>query len=466
MDPQDPRPTLSRSLGLAPELSPKPGSKRVFLRTFGCQMNDYDSGKLRALLAKDGYATTDEMGEADLIIVNTCSVREKPEQKLHSFLGEAFAVKRRRGGRATVAVAGCVAQQEGEKLLARYRELDLVFGPDAVPGIVAMVEASKRAPVVDTQFLEASDYVFTDELDPTAKERVSAFVTIQKGCDNKCTFCIVPMTRGPELSRPSGDILTEVRALAAGSVREITLIGQNVNSYGLKVDGEKTFAELLYAVAAVPGVERIRYTTSHPRDMGDDVVQAYRDLPQLTSHLHLPVQSGSDRVLRRMKRFYTRDRYRELVHALREARPDLALSTDVIVGFPGETDEDFEETLSLLDELRFHTSFSFKYSPRPNTSALKLLEREEAVPEEVAQARLLRFQERQRIISLEENQRMEGQVYPLLVEGPSRHDEGVLCGRTSTFKMVNFPGDLSLVGQTVPVRVTRAFTNSLRGEPV
>ncbi len=460
---------LARTLPLAAPIEGGPlaangPTKRVFVRTFGCQMNDYDSGKLRAILARDGYAPTDEMSEADLIIVNTCSVREKPEQKLHSFLGEAFAVKRRRKSLTTVAVAGCVAQQEGERLLARYRELDLVFGPDAVPGIVRMVEASKKAPVVDTQFLDAEDYVFSSEVDPMAQARVSAFVTIQKGCDNKCTFCIVPFTRGPELSRPSAEILAEVRALADSGVREITLIGQNVNSYGLKVPGEKTFAELLYAVAALPGVERIRYTTSHPRDMGEDVVQAYRDLPQLTSQLHLPVQSGSDRVLRRMKRFYTRDRYLQLVDALVGARPDLSLSTDIIVGFPGETDEDFAETLSLLERLRFHASFSFKYSARPNTAALKLLEREETVPDEVAQERLLAFQSRQRVISLEENQRLEGQRLDVLVEGPSRHDEGVICGRTSGFKMVNFPGDISLVGQIVPVVITRAFTNSLRGE--
>ena len=443
-----------------------PTLKKVFVRTFGCQMNVYDTGKMRALLAQDGYAPTEQMDDADLVIVNTCSIREKPEQKLHSFLGEAFAIKRRAERRVTVAVAGCVAQQEGRTLLDRYDQLDLVFGPDAVPGIVKLVAESERAPVLDTDFLDADDYVFAQDLDPGSVGQLSAFVTIQKGCDNKCTFCIVPTTRGGELSRPSGEIIDEVRRLAATGVQEITLIGQNVNSYGLKVPGEKTFAQLLYAVAAVPGVARIRYTTSHPRDMGPDVVQAYRDLPELTSHLHLPVQSGSDRVLKRMKRYYTRARYLSLVDALRSARPDLVLTTDIIVGFPGETDEDFEETMSLLEEVRFHTAFSFKFSPRPGTPALRLLDRDEAVPPEVAQARLVRYQDRQRELSLAFNRALEGTVQRVLVEGPSRHDEGVICGRTSTFKMINFPGEPSQVGQHVDVRVLRAFTNSLRGEQV
>jgi tRNA-2-methylthio-N6-dimethylallyladenosine synthase len=441
-------------------------SRRVFVRTFGCQMNVYDTGKMKALLAREGYEPTEDIGEADLIIANTCSVREKPEQKLHSFLGEAFALKRRSAAPLTVAVAGCVAQQEGQRLLDRYPALDLVFGPDAIPRIGRMVSEAKGRPVLDTQFLDADDYVFAPDLDPDSVGQVSAFVTIQKGCDNKCTFCIVPATRGPELSRPSAQILLEVRGLVERGAREVTLIGQNVNSYGLKVPGEKTFAQLLYAVAEIPGVERIRYTTSHPRDMGPDVVQAYRDLPQLASHLHLPVQSGSDRVLRRMKRYYTREHYLRVAADLLDARPDLALTTDIIAGFPGEESEDFEATMSLLEELRFHGAFSFKYSVRPDTPAIRLLEREQGVPEEEAQARLERFQERQRQISLEHNRSLEGEVVEVLVEGPSRHDEGVICGRTSTFKTVNFPGELSQVGRMVSVRVTRAFTHSLRGEAV
>jgi tRNA-2-methylthio-N6-dimethylallyladenosine synthase len=274
----------------------------------------------------------------------------------------------------------------------------------------------------------------------------------------------VPTTRGAEASRPSAEIIDEVRALTDTGVREITLIGQNVNSYGLKFGGERTFAQLLYAVSDVPGVERIRYTTSHPRDMGPDVIQAYRDLPKLTSHLHLPVQSGSSAVLRRMKRFYTRERYLEVVAQLRDARPDIVLSTDFIVGFPGETDADFEETMTLLDEVAFEASFSFKYSPRPGTPALRLLK--EKVPPEVAQARLVRLQARQRDISRLAHEQMAGQVHKVLVEGPSKYDEAVVCGRTDTFKMVNFPGTMDLVGHTVPVSIIAGFTNSLRGEQI
>ncbi len=445
--------------------------RKVYIRTFGCQMNVYDTGKMKAQLARDGYAETEVLDEADLVIVNTCSVREKPELKVHSFLGEARKLKRERRGELTIAVAGCVAQQEGRKLLDRYPDLDLVFGPDAVPRIRQMVAQSlegrgRAEQILDTDFLDADDYIFSPEIDPAAEARVGGFVTIQKGCDNKCTFCIVPATRGAELSRPSAEIVAEVRALVARGVQEITLLGQNVNSYGLKVPGEKTFAQLLYAVAAVPGVARIRYTTSHPRDMGPDVVQAYRDLPQLTSHLHLPVQSGSDAVLKRMKRFYTRERYLRLVADLRDARPDLVLSTDFIVGFPGETEADIDDTMTLLDAVRFHSSFSFKYSPRPGTPALRLIDRGDEVPPDVAQARLVRLQQRQREISVEENRALEGQTLDVLVEGPSRHDSGVICGRSGTFKTVNFPGGLDLVGQTVPVHILRGFTNSLRGEMV
>lgn len=441
--------------------------KKAYIRTFGCQMNVYDTGKMLALLKNDGYEETLEMDEADLVIVNTCSIREKPELKVHSFLGEARKIKRSRPNKdMTIAISGCVAQQEGQKLLNRYPDVNLVFGPDAVPNISTLLSATQnQKQVLDTTFLDEADYVFASDIDPNATQRVGAFVTIQKGCDNKCTFCIVPTTRGKEVSRPSEQIVSEVRALVDQGIKEITLIGQNVNSYGLKKSGEKTFAQLLYAVADVPGVERIRYTTSHPRDMGLDVMQAYRDLPQLCSQLHLPVQSGSSRILRRMKRFYTRERYLEVVDQLRAARPDIVLSTDFIIGFPGETEEDFEQTMSLLEEVRFHSSFSFKYSERPGTPALKLVEKT-PVDQILAGERLMRLQKRQREIAQEEHNLLEGMVLPVLIEGPSRHDEGVICGRTHTFKTVNFPGDVSWVGQTRNVRITKAFANSLRGEAV
>jgi tRNA-2-methylthio-N6-dimethylallyladenosine synthase len=437
--------------------------KRVFIHTFGCQMNEYDTAKMRAQLAKDGFLGTENPEEADLILLNTCSIRDKAEQKMHSALGEYRALKR--DGRAlTIGIAGCVAQQEGQTLLNKYKDLDLVFGPDGVPHIRTLVrEAMEGKRVLDTEFLDLETYPFVQDIDPEAGNSVGAFVTIQKGCDNKCTYCIVPTTRGAEASRPSREIVEEVRALVARGVKEITLIGQNVNSYGLKTAGEKTFAQLLYAVAEVPGVERIRYTTSHPRDMGPDVVQAYRDLPTLASHLHLPVQSGSSRILRRMKRFYTREHYLRTIDALREARADLALTTDFIVGFPGETDEDFEETMTLLEEVGFFASFSFKYSPRPGTPSLRL---PDTVDEVVMGARLTRLQDRQREMSLAWYRGHEGKQLRVLVEGLSRHDEGVVCGRTGTNVMVNFPGTADWIGRFADVRVTRGFTNSVRGELV
>ncbi len=437
---------------------PSDSTKKVFIKTFGCQMNDYDSAKIKALLGKDGYEPTADPGQADLILVNTCSVREKPEQKLRSFIGE-MRPHRQRG--AKVGIAGCMAQHAGEQLFKRYRkDVDLVFGPDHVPQVRALVEQAQSERVLQNSFLDDDNYAFVRET--TSEGRVGAFVTIQKGCDNKCTFCIVPATRGMELSRPSALIVEEVQALVAQGVREITLIGQNVNSYGLKVPGELNFAQLLYRVAEVPGLQRIRYTTSHPRDMGPDVIQAYRDLPQLCSHLHLPVQSGSDRLLRRMKRYYDRARYLDVVAQLRDARPGISLTTDIIVGFPGETDEDFEHTMSLLEAVGFEGSFSFKYSARPGTPALRLSD--EPVDPARMQERLMRFQTRQQELQLAAHKRLVDQVMPVLVEGASKWDEQVICGRTSCFRMINFPGDASLAGQIVDVRITRGFTNSLRGE--
>jgi tRNA-2-methylthio-N6-dimethylallyladenosine synthase len=436
--------------------------QKVFFKTFGCQMNEYDTGKMDAQLRQDGWTVTSDPSEAQLIVVNTCSIREKAVDKMHSALGEYRRMKRE-GQDVVIGIAGCVAQERGDDLYAKYRDVDLVFGPDGVPQIGKLVtEAQAGRRVLDTDFLDLENYPFIQDLDPRA-HGVGSFVTIQKGCDNKCTFCIVPYTRGVEASRPHTEILDEVRGLVARGVREITLIGQNVNSYGLKRSGELTFAQLLYAVADVPGVDRIRYTTSHPRDMGDDVIQAYRDLPNLTSHLHLPVQSGSNKVLRRMKRYYTRERFMRVVDGLRDARPDIALSTDFIVGFSDEFEEDFEATMSLLDEVGFVSSFSFKYSRRPGTPALKI--RNPVTPED-ASRRLTTLQTRQRELSAEFSRAHEGRVVEVLVEGPSRHDEGVVCGRTSSNLMVNFPGGEDLYGQMIDVKVTRGFTHSCRGERV
>ncbi len=440
----------------------------VYIKTFGCQMNDYDSGKMRAQLAADGFTAAEEPGDADLVIVNTCSIREKPEQKLHSFLGTVLPQKKVRP--VTVAIAGCVAQMAGKELYRKYPKVDLVFGPDAVHRIREMVEESKVRRVLDVDFFAEDTYPFPTDVDPDSSS-VAGFVTIQKGCDNKCTFCIVPSTRGAEVSRPADEVVDEVRRLVDRGVTEITLIGQNVNSYGLKIISQgpgaslqPTFSELLRRVHEVPGLEVLRYTTSHPRDMGDDVVACYRELPKLADHLHLPVQSGSDRVLRRMKRYYTRAHYLDVVARLRAARPSLVLTTDVIVGFPGESDADFDETMTLLETVRFEGSFSFVYSPRPGTPALRLLD--EAIPIGVANERLQRFQAVQRRIQLEAHRTLVGATLSVLADGPAAHDEGVVCGRTSGFKTVNFPGSEADRGRWVSVRVGAAYANTLRGERV
>jgi tRNA-2-methylthio-N6-dimethylallyladenosine synthase len=443
------------------QMTPGDGRK-VFFKTFGCQMNEYDTQKMRALLVGQGWETVDRPELADLVLVNTCSIREKAVDKMHSALGEYRRLKRL-GQPLTIGIAGCVAQERGAELMKKYKDIDLVFGPDHVPRIDEMVaEAQAGRRVLDTDFLDREDYAFVRDVDPTA-HGIGAFVTIQKGCDNRCTFCIVPYTRGVEFSRPHTQILEEVRAVVAGGAREITLIGQNVNSYGLKQTGEITFAQLLYRVAEVPGVERIRYTTSHPRDMGEDVIQAYRDLPTLTSHLHLPVQSGSNKILRRMKRFYTREHFLRVVDALRDARPDISLTTDIIVGFPDEDEADFEQTMTLLDEVGFVGAFSFKYSPRPGTPALRIRNH---VEDKVSGRRLTRYQNRQRELSQAWHSSLVDSVQTVLIEGPSRHDEGIICGRTSSNVMVNFPGEVSELGRTLDVRVTRGFTHSCRGERV
>jgi tRNA-2-methylthio-N6-dimethylallyladenosine synthase len=437
--------------------------RRVFIKTFGCQMNVYDSGKMLAQLAHDGYEPTDDWRAADLVIVNTCSVREKPQLKVRSFLGPILQ-RRQTKGAPLVAVAGCVAQHDGAELFQRMPAIDLIFGPDGVPRVRALVRAARERRVLDTAFLEVADYPFVQDLVPTEAGEVASLVTIQKGCDNHCTYCIVPSARGAQVSRPMQDILAEVRGLAERGVRDFTLIGQNVNAYGAEGGAPSRFAELLRAVHAIPEVWRLRFTTSHPRDMDAETIACWRDLPRLASHLHLPVQAGSDRILRRMGRQYTRERYLEVVSALRGARPGISLTTDFIVGFPGERREDFDQTLSLLEEVRFDASFSFKYSPRPGTAATRLHEREPVSPEE-AGARLSELQTAQERIQLENNQACVGQVLEVLVERPSRNDPSWWMGRSSCFRAVNFPAGPDQAGLLIPVHITAAHAHSLQGEP-
>jgi tRNA-2-methylthio-N6-dimethylallyladenosine synthase len=441
----------------SPPAAASPG-KRYFLHTFGCQMNVNDSLRMGESLATVGYRPTATAEDADLIILNTCAIREKAEDKMLSALGRYRAVKLRRG--ALLGVGGCVAQQEKAKLLARVPYLDFVFGPDAIallPDILRRVE-TERLRVVETAWLESEDYVFP-RADPTSSAgKVSEFVTAMKGCDNVCSFCVVPHTRGREVSRAFPEILREVADLVRVGVREVTLIGQNVNSYR----GGISFADLLLRVAQVPGVERVRFTTSHPHDLSEALVEAFRVEPRITPHFHLPVQSGSETVLKRMRRDYTMEMYLTKLAALRAARPGIAVTTDIIVGFPGETEEDFEATLRLTEAVRFENQFSFCFSPRPRTVAgLKEAEWGE-VPHEVKVERLERLQQLQRRITTEVLAAQMGRQVEVLVEGPSRSNPLRRFGRTPENRTVTFEGTAP-PGARVLVAVTSTSPSSLAG---
>ncbi len=433
-------------------------TKRYFLHTFGCQMNVNDSLRMGESLATVGYRPTGSAEDADLIILNTCAIREKAEDKMLSALGRYRAVKLRRG--TLLGVGGCVAQQEKGKLLARVPYLDFVFGPDAIaqlPDIVRRVETD-RARVVETAWVESEDYVFP-RADPTSSAgKVSEFVTAMKGCDNVCSFCVVPHTRGREVSRAFPEILQEVTSLVQVGVREVTLIGQNVNSYR----GGISFAELLLRVAQVPGLVRVRFTTSHPHDLSDALIEAFRIEPRIAPHFHLPVQSGSETVLKRMRRDYTMDTYLSKLAALRAARPGIAVTTDIIIGFPGETEEDFQATLELTEAVRFENQFSFCFSPRPRTVAgLKQGEWGE-VAHAVKVERLDRLLQLQRRITTEVLAAEVGKLLEVLVEGPSRSDPRRRFGRTPENRTVTFDGDAP-VGSRALVEVTRSSPSSLAG---
>ncbi|NDY42127.1 tRNA (N6-isopentenyl adenosine(37)-C2)-methylthiotransferase MiaB [Dissulfurirhabdus thermomarina] len=433
-------------------------TKRVYLATFGCQMNEYDSLKMLQVLG-GGWRRTDRPREADLILVNTCSIREKAEHKVYSLVGRFRSLKRR-NPRLVIGVAGCVAQQEGERLLRRLPHLDIVFGPQHItelPDLVRRVAAGE-GPVCRTSL--RADYAIPLVRGPLpGPPAVRAFVTIMQGCDNFCAYCVVPHVRGREVSRPADDVEAEVRDLVARGVREVTLLGQNVNSYGRK-GGTATFAELLRRIGAVDGLHRLRFTTSHPRDLTDDIIACFREVPVLCEHLHLPVQSGSDRILRRMNRHYTRAHYLGLVDRLRAAVPDMPLTTDLIVGFPGETVADFEATLDLLTRVRFEQVFAFKYSPRPFTPAADLPDK---VPEAEKARRLAEVLALQDEIGRERLRRFEGTLQEVLVEGPSKGDAGELTGRTRGNHVVNFDSAGVRVGEMVPVRIEQALAHSLRG---
>lgn len=435
--------------------------RKVFVHTFGCQMNEADSSRMIESLARKGYERTGEADDADLILLNTCAIREKSEQKLLSALGRYRPIKLARGAR--IGVGGCVAQQEKDKLLRKVPYLDFVFGPDQVgnlPEILDRVE-SENVRVAETAWLDSSTYVFPRADADFAKGKATAFVSAMKGCNNVCSFCVVPYTRGREVSRGVDDLLGEVRDLAAVGVREITLIGQNVNSY----EGGVSFAELLRRTAAVDGVERVRFTTSHPHDLSDELIALFAEEPKVMPHFHLPVQSGSEPVLKRMRRDYTIAWYLDRLDKLRAARPGIAVTTDIIVGFPGETDEDFEKTLELVERVRYENAFSFIFSPRPHTAAIRHMKEWGEVPKEIATARLVRLQALLREHSTGYASACVGTVAEVLVEGPSRYDPNRRFGRTPENRVVNFDG-VAKEGAIVRVRIEDASPNALSGVEV
>jgi tRNA-2-methylthio-N6-dimethylallyladenosine synthase len=440
-------------------------TKRVFIATYGCQMNVYDSTRMAELLAPLGFDRVESAGDADLVILNTCHIREKAAEKVFSELGKIRALKARnarRGDTMLIAVAGCVAQAEGDEIRRRAPFVDLVFGPQTYHRLPELVERALHAGgsgVVDTSFPEEPKF---DHLPQERTERgVTAFLTVQEGCDKFCTFCVVPYTRGAEYSRPVTQILDEARSLVALGVREITLLGQNVNAFHGEGPGGREWGlgDLVQALAEIPELDRIRYTTSHPRDVDDRLIAAHRDVPQLMPFLHLPVQSGSDRVLRAMNRRHTAADYRRTIERLRAARPDLALSSDLIVGFPGESDEDFQATMDLIGEIGFAQAFSFKYSPRPGTPAASAADQ---IPDPIKVERLAALQALLAQQQRDFNAGCLGHVLPVLLEKPGRH-EGQLVGRSPYLQSVHLAAASDRVGEIVPVLISGAGQNSLSG---
>ena len=438
--------------------------RKLYIKTFGCQMNEYDSAKTAELLQQShGLTLADTAEQADVLLLNTCSVREKAQEKVFSQLGRWRELKLARPG-IVIGVGGCVASQEGDAIRERAPFVDLVYGPQTLHRLPDMLRLHERAQqaVVDVSFPEIEKF---DNLPQPRADGPTAFVSIMEGCSKYCTFCVVPYTRGEEISRPFDDVLNEVAQLAKQGVREVNLLGQNVNAYrGPMHDGDVAdLALLIHYVAAIDGIERIRYTTSHPLELSDALIQVYAAVPKLVSHLHLPVQSGSDRILALMKRGHTALEYKAKIRALRAVRPDLSLSSDFIIGFPGETDADFNDTMRLIEDIGFDHSFSFIYSDRPGTPASAL---PDDVPMAVKKQRLALLQNRIVEMAQAISQSMVGSVQRILVERPSKKHRHQLAGRTENNRVVNFDGHPRLIGQMIPVRITEALPNSLRGEIV
>ena len=437
--------------------------KKLYIQTYGCQMNQYDSERIAQVMGRANYTLTDEPANADLILLNTCSVRDKAEQKVYSALGSWREIKQQKSS-VIIGVGGCVAQQEGDRLLKRVAHLDLVFGTHSIHKLPEMIEQvrSAQARPVETAFYRDPSYM-EDPNGRTHVQGAKAFVTIMQGCNKVCSFCIVPHVRGREVSRASEKIIAEVKLLVAQGVKEVMLLGQNVNSYGKTSSAEIHFAELLHRINAIEGLSRIRFTTSHPQDLSAELIEAYATLDKVCEHLHLPVQSGSDSVLLRMRRGYTRSEYLHRIDILRQRRPEVALSTDIIVGFPGETDAEFERTLELLRQVEYDEIYSFMYSPRTQTVSAKLYN--DDVPEEKKKGRLKQVQNVQQEISLRKNKQKIGRIEEVLVDGHSRNKAQVM-GRTRTNRIVNLIGRGNLIGEMVDARIIAATVNSLVGELV
>ena len=437
-------------------------SNKLYIKTFGCQMNEYDSEKMADVLhAAYGMESTDDPAQADIILFNTCSVREKAQEKVFHDLGRVRHLKESNPN-LLIGVGGCVASQEGKAIVSRAPFVDVVFGPQTLHRLPQLIETRKTTgrSQVDISFPEIEKF---DHLPPARTEGVTAFVSIMEGCSKYCSFCVVPYTRGEEVSRPLGDVLTEIAVLADQGIKEVTLLGQNVNAYlGVVEDGEiADFALLLEYLHEIPGLERIRYTTSHPKEFTSRLIQSYDQLPKLVNHLHLPVQSGSDRVLAAMKRGYSVLEYKSIIRKLRAIRPDISLSSDFIIGFPGETETDFEATMTLIEELNFDESYSFVYSPRPGTPAADL---PDDTPQEVKLERLQRLQAQINQQARKISQQMVGSIQRVLLEGVSKKNAEEFFGRTDNNRVVNLACDPSLVGSFVNVRITEARSHTLRGE--
>lgn len=437
-------------------------SKKVFIKTFGCQMNEYDSDKMAAILNQfEGYEQTSNPEHAEVILLNTCSIREKAQEKVFSDLGR-FRLLKQQNPDLIIGVGGCVASQEGEAIIKRAPFVDMVFGPQTLHRIPELMRKKRNTgkAQVDISFPEIEKF---DNLPEAKVEGITAFVSIMEGCSKYCSYCVVPYTRGEEISRPFEDVLTEVAKLTLQGVKEIHLLGQNVNAYRGKMENGEIadFAMLLEFVHEIPGVERIRYTTSHPNEMSRRIIDCYAKLPRLVSHLHLPAQSGSDRILAAMKRGYTALEYKSIIRKIRAIRPDMSFSSDFIVGFPGETEEDFAKTMQLIEDVFYDISFSFIFSPRPGTPAAEI---KDDTPHEVKLARLQKLQARIDEMANEISQNMIGSVQKVLVEGVSKKDPNLLSGRTENYKVVNFSGNSCLINQIVPIKITQGNAYCLMGE--